>query len=476
MTGLYSAKSYNAAGDGAADDRAALQAWLDAACGTAGGVAYLPPGRFYVNSYSGGQVLIIRHPCTVMGANNRRSVIVVGPSVPTSVDIIRVAPASPIGAGPYDDTDLRGYFFRDFGVTAYNGYDDAGATARPGRHALNFDVSAAQTAISESVVERVHFTDLSGWGIYVTPNGAGSGVYAFGYSVIRDSVIYNGLNLQGTVDSLLIQGNKLRGKNSIKISQLSGATTAQILQNNITLAEGVSVVGAVEFALKGNIVELYHPADTGTDGAVVSVHGGTVTGGTISGNTINSISPARALDGIYLQNCSGVQVGPNTYFIPSSKTRVRLHGPDVVNTQLSLRQTPFLGTPPALFELNGATVVWEATALSNGYTPLDGYIAYKGGVKAGNGTHGHGDFYAGIASPAFGSIAAGETAEYSISRNGVTPFFSCSVTPQSNPGSAFMWSCRSTTDAVILRVANVSRSPATPAGIGWTWYTEAANQ
>jgi hypothetical protein len=479
VNGFFNAKAYGAVGDGVTDDTTALRAWIAAACTSSGGVAYLPQGNYYVNPSTGTEVLLIQHPCILMGAGNRRSVIVPGPSVSATTDIIRVAPSTMLGPGPtFDDTDTRGYFFRDFGITAYNGYDDTGATARPARHALNIDVSGATAAIYESVIERVYFTDLGGQGVFVNANASPGGIYAFGYSIIRDSTIYNGLNLQGTVDSILIQGCKLRGKNpAVYIYQGVGSTEAVIDNNNITAGGGIIITHAVQFAITRNILEMRYANTVGSDGAVISIHGPTVIGGSIEHNQINTVGSSPNLNGIYLESCDSVEVGPNNYQLDSSKAMVRLHGTDVTNVQLSLRQTSTSGgTPPTMFVLNSATPVYEMVTVEGLYvTALPGRLSIQS-AKFGAGTHGHSDYYAGQATPAFGSIAAGATAEYSINRSGVTSSYNCNVMPQSDPGIEFQWSCRPTTDAVILRVANVTSGAATPASINWTWYAEVANQ
>jgi hypothetical protein len=483
MSGIFDATSFGAIGDWngttGTDNTVALQLWL-ATAQAAGGVPYLPPGKYYVNPSSGTEVLLVTRPLIFMGGGSRCTTIIVGPDVPTTCDIIRVAPAIPIGPGPvFDDTDLRGYYFRDFGISAYDGSDDSGATPRPGRHALNLDVSAAYTAIYESVIERVYFTDLDGQGVFVDANASPDGIYAFGYSVIRDSTIYNGLNLQGTVDSIRIQCNQLRGKNpGVYIYQGVGSTEAVIDNNNITAGGGIIITHAVQFNIAHNIIEMRYANTVGSDGAVISIHGPTVIGGVIERNQINTVSLSPALNGIYLESCDGVEVGSNTYQLDSSKAMVVLHGTDVTDAQLSLRQTSTSGgSPPTLFVLNGATVVYEGVAVGDAYlTPgLPGRLSYAGGARFGTGTHGHSNYYAGQATPGFGSIAAGATAEYSIAQSGVTISYNVTAMPQSDPGVAFQWSCRPTTDAVILRVANVTSGAATPASINWTWYAELAN-
>jgi hypothetical protein len=476
---VYNARAFGAIGNGVTDDTTALRNWIAAACTSSGGVAYLPQGNYYVNPSSGTEVLLIQHPCILMGASNRRSVIVPGPSVPSTMDIIRVAPSTMLGTGPYDDTDVRGYYFRDFGITAYNGYDDSGATARPGRHAINFDVSGSTAAIYESVVERVYFTDLGGQGVFVNANASPGGIYAFGYSIIRDSTIYNGLNLQGTVDSLLIQGNKLRGKNpAVYVNQGVGSTEAVIDNNNITAGGGIIITHAIQFAITHNIIEMRYANTTGSDGAVISIHGPAVIAGTIERNQINTVGSSPALDGIFLQSCDAVEVGSNTYQLDSSKAMVRLHGTDVTNVQLSLRQTSTSGgTPPTRFVLNGATPVYEMVTVEGLYvSPLPGLLSIQG-AKFGAGTHGHSDYYAGSATPGFGSVAAQSTADYTVSRSGVNANFNCKAAPQGDPGAGLTWdSTRCGTNTVVIRIANITGSPITPANVGWTWYAELANQ
>jgi hypothetical protein len=478
LPGFYNALAYGAVGDGVTDDTVALKNWISAAS-AAGGIAYLPPGDFYSNQSSGTEILLIEHPCIVMGANNRRSRIIVGPDVSATCDIIRVAPGTELGPGPiYDDTDLRGYYFRDFGISSYDGYDDTGATARPGRHALNLDVSGTYAGLYESAIERVYFTDLGGQGVFVDANASPGGVYAFGYSVIRDSTIYNGLNLQGTVDSLLIQGNKLRGKNpAVYIYQGVGSTEAVIDNNNITAGGGIIITHAVRFSITRNIIEMRYANTVGSDGAIISIHGPTITGGSIEHNQINTVGSSPNLNGIYLESCDAVEIGPNNYQLDSSKAMVYLHGVDVANVQLSLRQTSTSGGPaPTMFVLNGATPVYEMVTVEGLYvTALPGRISVQG-AKFGAGTHGHSDYYAGQATPAFGAIAGGAYSEYTISRTGVTISHNVSVKPQGavDP-TIWRWYERPIVDGIVLGIINLTGAPATPPSINWTWYAELAN-
>jgi hypothetical protein len=483
---VYNARAYGAVGDGVTDDTAALRSWIADACGPDGGAAYLPPGRYYVNPSSGTEVLLIEHPCTYWTVNARDSVLVVGPSVSSTTDIIRVKPSTPLGSGPYNDVDTRGYRFDGLGITASSGYDDTGQTARPGRHAINFDVSGSTAAVYQSSIEHAYITDLGGWGVYVTPNASPAGIYAFGYSRIKDSTIYNGLNMQGTVDSLLVQSVIMRGKNSVHIDQGVGSTQASIKDCNVTLANGISVTNAVQFKIEDNIIELRAASSVGTDGSVISVHGGTIQGGRISGNQINAITEAGApaLHGIYLQNAFGVEIDPNKYNVPASKSNVYFHGSDVTNVQLSLRQLPLPGSPAATtYTLNGAQAIFPAVAVGGGYlsSPLDGFLTYEG-AKFGHGTHGHSDLYVNTATPGFGSIAAHTTAEYSITRTGLNVASDCKVMPydsgapyNGDPGAAFQWACRVRANAVILRLTNVTGSSATPNNITWVYYAELAD-
>jgi hypothetical protein len=80
---VYDVKRYGAIGDGATDDRAAIQAAIDAAQAASGGTIYFPPGNYRVTA----QVLISKPTISLVGAGARASKI----TSASTADAIRIA-------------------------------------------------------------------------------------------------------------------------------------------------------------------------------------------------------------------------------------------------------------------------------------------------------------------------------------------------------------------------------------------------
>jgi hypothetical protein len=80
---VYDVKRYGATGDGATDDRAAIQAAIDAAQASSGGTIYFPPGNYRVTA----QILVTKPTISLVGTGARASKI----TSASTADAIRVA-------------------------------------------------------------------------------------------------------------------------------------------------------------------------------------------------------------------------------------------------------------------------------------------------------------------------------------------------------------------------------------------------
>lgn len=67
----------------------------------------------------------------------------------------------------------------------------------------------------------------------------------------------------------------------------------------------------------------------------------------------------------------------------------------------------------------------------------------------------------------FGSIAAQTTAELNVTLSGLVAGDACEAVPDGSPESGLIWSCYATTDAVVVRLANVTTGAIDPAARDW---------
>lgn len=88
LFGVYNAKGYGALGNGSADDRAAIQAAIDAASAAGGGIVHVPPG-----TYKGGAALKLKSYVTLRGAGRTATTLKLDAAVGATVNIVELSSA-----------------------------------------------------------------------------------------------------------------------------------------------------------------------------------------------------------------------------------------------------------------------------------------------------------------------------------------------------------------------------------------------
>jgi len=189
-----SVKDFGAVGDGVADDTAAIQAAVNAACATApsANTVYIPAGTYLL---SGTGTELLKLPCTLVlrGAGLLNTILQVKSTVGASVDVIRFVSAF----------NVEGLVLEEFRIAPQSG--------TPARHAINLDVTSF--SLGKSRLQHLYLSALGGRGI-VTTNPAGGNVSGFSNSSIIENHIINGIQLDHGGDNLIIERNFLGGGNA----------------------------------------------------------------------------------------------------------------------------------------------------------------------------------------------------------------------------------------------------------------------
>lgn len=182
----YDVRTYGAVGDGATDDTAAIQAAIQAATSTGGGVVFYPPGTYLVSA----ELTIVSNVCHVGSGN--ASVIKAAPTLTTALFAVTVAAGGTLHDATWEDLTLDGnststgtiYLISiNTGASSNIGYRNVEATrvnfqnAKLGwAHAANN--STAATMLNQTRIRDCYFTDLD-CGVLVGGTYATSVEYSF---------------------------------------------------------------------------------------------------------------------------------------------------------------------------------------------------------------------------------------------------------------------------------------------------------
>jgi hypothetical protein len=285
--GMISVKSFGAKGDGVTDDRAAIQAAIDAATAHGGGV-YIPRGT-YVISRDRAYGLHIDRTVHVRGAGQGLTVLQQQADTPPSVRLINVS-----GAGVViEDLTLDG--------------NKQHNTVNEQRHGLFVSDT------NDLVVQHVTARNFTGDGFYLYNGARGSRFF----EVLATANDRNGLTLGGMVDGTAIVSSKFIGN---KAQQLDSEPGGPAIVSNTTVTASL---------LDGGGVSTQYVLTCSGSGTATKGHGWYVTGNTING----SVMVVWAED-VVISGNTGVNPDPQSFVtVYRSSANVTIFGNHFRQTQ-----------------------------------------------------------------------------------------------------------------------------------------------
>jgi hypothetical protein len=293
---LFDVKNYGAVGDGATNDRAAIQSAIDAA-EVDGGTVYFPAGVYYLDG-DGSELLLIEKQIRLLG-DGYRSILAVAGTVPNTTDVIRI--------NPTDFAYLYG--INGITITAAKFTDPLNP---PARHAINIDIQEGNEVyyFAKFNMENCFIGIFGDYSIKLTNPYNIDGFFT---SVFQNNVINGGMDLDRAGDTLNIIGNQITGpRTGVKLSMVPGASHVTISHNNIT-----SHGGAIHLTSGSQVKILYNQIEqiwsyTGTEDAMISINGSQIT--EIIGNNMNGFGS--------INKPGTVKVANNIRVHGANKTRI----------------------------------------------------------------------------------------------------------------------------------------------------------
>jgi parallel beta-helix repeat protein len=233
----FNVMDFGAVGDGVANDRAAIQAAINAASARpTGGEVYLPPGTYRLRAHTG--LLAPKSRVVMRGAGRGRSVLLCDDSLGNVGGDVIGNWIPPNTFAPLDDFHLRDLTLRGLSDTIHV------------HGAQMMRISGRNISI-----ENCEFTYARQMGMVVTGS---QDVTVRGCRVFRTNS--DGIAVWDS-SNVLIEGNEIIGANDDAISAHSNNTTGApvrsgivIANNTITESQGVAVLGAKSVVISNNVL------------------------------------------------------------------------------------------------------------------------------------------------------------------------------------------------------------------------------
>lgn len=328
LSGSYNVKSYGAIGDGSVDDTASIQAALTAAQ-TAGGVVFVPPGLYLVSAN-----LVITKSIVLRGIPGR-SVLLVKATVSSTTDIVVFRPTG--GTYQYPTKADNRYFIVN-GISVISENAAAGPfnylppLGTGGRYAIVLDPGNAGGYMHNFQIQNCYLGLLNGTasirlaaGPTVNSNDIFTGLIG------PNNILERGIEATALGDTVRVCDNNIRGTEyAVNVSSfMGGATTLNIVGNNIISDKGIRLVGGgsgggLKVNLVDNVIELFQQGTStpGSNGAVVDLS--QLLAVTVRDNVIGSGNPATAnLDGVRLDSCTVASIRDNAFSVPTGKFGIK---------------------------------------------------------------------------------------------------------------------------------------------------------
>ncbi len=258
---------FGAVGDGATDDRVAIQAAIDAT--PAGGTLLFGPYTYAVSKAAGAYCLTRSSPITMIGT--QATSIKPLASATSTVDVIYLNGA---GTGVYLQTIIDGIFFGD---------NTAGT--RNGRHAIVFDTQAAGAYFGRPIVRNCYLQQSATTGAFgiFHVNSAVNNPNGGLYGALFEGNTVSGISLNASGDSIWVANNLLTGNQAgVYANLVADAGNLVISQNNSSAAAGAVVIDrCVTASIIDNEFE-QQVTNTVAENAIIVLRGTTATLGPVA--------------------------------------------------------------------------------------------------------------------------------------------------------------------------------------------------
>ncbi len=300
--GAVNAKWFGAVGDGATNDRAAMQAAVDER-GVLGGEIHLTRSTYRIGA-AANKGIAITAPTSVVGEGG--SFTAINPAASTATDDTLVITPNPA-------YNMENALYSSFAL------HDPSTGTRADRYGIFLDTQVAGAYLPKLLIERVIVGQGSSYGIYHLNNAVNNvngGLYA---ATFRDCTIKGGIKLEQSGDSLNILECLIAGTGGIGVnaSLVAGASVLTVERCNITNAQGAfRLDNGPRFRFVGNNCENSASGATANNsGAIVNItgSGGVVYGGLIEGNLLSGFGSTDATILVKLQNCQGTLIDNNVF-------------------------------------------------------------------------------------------------------------------------------------------------------------------
>jgi hypothetical protein len=241
------AAPYNARGDFATDDTAAIQAAINA-CPIYGGVL-IPKGDYLISD-----TLTVPRPMTIMGEGRGGSILYALSTMGPTKDVLSLTPA---GDGHY-------YQLLNFQIAPRSG--------TPGRHGIY--LNGAAQAIKDFFISNVIVSTLNATSRAIFADGTGTAQGNPTIGTIQECTLQGGIEIAAAGDTLRILNNHMNGAGeALKVTFVAGASTLLFKGNNVGNVKGIQVNGpSVASQFLEN--EFETPVGfTGSNGAFLDING-----------------------------------------------------------------------------------------------------------------------------------------------------------------------------------------------------------
>jgi len=377
-----SVKDFGAKGDGVSDDRAAIQAAIDA-LSPHGGILRIPRGTYIVSDS-----LKITKPIRLIG-DGFYSAIKPSPGFSASVAVIHVTPDPRYALNL---TLIQGIFV-----------GDPNTGKRRGSHGIFLDTQVAGARLPKFTLRDSYIAQGGGRAVFhlnTRRNNVEGGLYA---ALFENNELKGGLHFEQSGDSIVVRGNIISGVGvGIYAALVSGASMLAIEDNNITSVGGaIKIDSGSRPQIRKNNIEQVSPG--GSNGAMIDVNGALhpMYGGVIEGNYLGAFTKSGISSIIRINNINALAIHDNVMvagnagvsgvsIIAGVGTRV---GPNSYNANIVTKVVD-----------NGAETagVLKTTTLLNGWVAFDaakfaaveffkdrdGMVSLYGAIKAGTNNSG----------------------------------------------------------------------------------------